>query len=782
MKKIIYSIFALSFVLFFVVSAFILTILWNYSPDLPGYEKITNYKPNLSSRIYSSDGLLLKSFHKEERLYIPIERIPKKIIQAFIAAEDKNFFNHVGVDFYAILRASFTNLINSYKNKKLIGASTITQQVVKNLLLSNEVSYERKIKEILLALRIENILEKEQILELYLNDIYLGKRSYGIASASLNYFNKSLSELNLDEIAFLASLPKAPNNYNPNKNYEAAFERRNWVLDRMYSNKFIEKEDLIYKTNPIILFSRNKLIFNEADYFYEEIRKYLFNKYGEKKFYSDGLIIKTSLDSNMQKIANESLVRGLIDYDKRHGWRGSLGKDEVSAENIVNFILKFKNPFPNKWKIVQIKKINNSIINVLDQNNKDFIVDLSLSENKWLKKEVFSIGELIFVELKNNNLIIRQIPEVNGAIIVLNPHSGDVLAMSGGLSFNLSQFNRSTQAKRQPGSAFKPFVYITALNEGFNPSTLVLDAPYVIDQGPGLPKWKPANYTDEFYGLTTIRTGIEKSRNLMTIRLANEIGIPKILQTAKEFEIDKFLDDNMSMSLGSGLVRLIDITNAYGIIANGGKKIQPNFIQSIYDREGKLIFKSTNKNCFDCLVKKLDKNIKVPNILDTKELIIDPRIAYQVTSMMEGVVQRGTAIKLKDLGLPLAGKTGTTNKNKDAWFIGYSPDIVVGIYVGYDQPKSLGFKETGSSVAVPIFKNYALKSDINKNNKPFRIPNGLTFINIDPNTGMPSNNENAIMEPFIKSPENILKNEINVIDSLGFSSEIISGTGGLLNN
>ena len=625
-------------------------------------------------------------------------------------------------------------------------------------------------------------MTKEQILELYLNDIYLGKRSYGIASASLNYFNKSLSQLNLDEIAFLASLPKAPNNYNPNKNYNAAFERRNWVLDRMYSNKFIEEKDLKYKTAPIKLFSRNKVIFNEADYFYEEIRKFLFDKYGEKKFYSDGLIIKTSLNSKLQKIANNSLLKGLIDYDKRHGWRGSLGKDEVSSANIKNYILKFKNPFPNKWKIVQIKKINKNLINVLDENNIELTIDLNFSENEWLKKEVFTIGELFFVEIINKDLIIRQIPDVNGAIIVLNPHSGDVLAMSGGFSFNLSQFNRSTQAKRQPGSAFKPFVYITALNEGLNPSTLVLDAPYVIDQGPGLPKWKPANYTEEFYGLTTIRTGIEKSRNLMTIRLANEIGIPKILQTAKEFGIDEFLDDNMSMSLGSGLVKLIDITNAYGIIANGGKKIQPNFIQSIYDRKGKLVFKSSNKNCDDCLIENFDKKINIPKISDTEELVIDSRIAYQVTSMMEGVVQRGTAIKLKDLGFPLAGKTGTTNKNKDAWFIGYSPDIVVGIYVGYDQPKTLGFKETGSSVAVPIFKNYALNSDINQNNKPFKIPNGLTFINIDPKTGMPSNNENSIMEPFIKSSENILKNEINVIDSLGFSSEIISGTGGLLNN
>ncbi|MBD1148066.1 PBP1A family penicillin-binding protein [Pelagibacterales bacterium SAG-MED31] len=759
-----------------------MTILWRYSPELPGYDKIINYKPNLSSRLYSSDGLLLKSFHKEERLFIPIERIPKKIIYAFISAEDKNFFNHIGIDFYAIFRASISNLINNLNDKKLIGASTITQQVVKNLLLSNEVSYERKIKEILLALRIENILTKNQILELYLNDIYLGYRSYGIASASLNYFNKSLSDLNLSEIAFLASLPKAPNNYNPKKNYNAAFERRNWVINRMYANKFIKEDDLNSKINPIKLYPRSNSVFNKADYFYAEIRKKLFKKYGQKKFYSDGLIIKTSLDSKLQKIANESLVKGLIDYDKRHGWRGSIGKVTENGTNLNHFISKFNNPFPNKWKIVQIKKIKKNRIHAFDIDQNNLIINLNLSENQWLKNEVFLIGELIFVENIKNQNIIRQIPEVNGAIVVLNPQSGDILAMSGGLSFNLSQFNRSTQAKRQPGSAFKPFVYIAALNEGFNPSTLVLDAPYVIDQGPGLPKWKPANYTDEFYGLTTIRTGIEKSRNLMTIRLANEIGIPKILETAKDFGIDKFLDDNLSMSLGSGLVKLIDITNAYGIIANGGKKIQPNFVQSIYNKDGKQIFKSTKKICNECIVINFDERLKIPNITEKNEIILDSRIAYQITSMMEGVVQRGTAIKLKDLGLPMAGKTGTTNKNKDAWFIGYSPDIVVGVFVGYDQPKSLGYKETGSSVAVPIFKNYALNSEINKNNKPFRIPNGLTFINIDPKTGMPSNKKNAIMEPFIKSSENILKNEINVIDSLGYSSEIISGTGGLLNN
>jgi penicillin-binding protein 1A len=776
--------FSLKFIIafLFIIVFFIFSTLWYFSIGLPDYKKLSDYQPPISSRVYSENSKLIAEYALEKRLFIPYESVPEKVINSFISAEDKNFFNHIGIDYYAILRASISNFINSLNNKKLIGASTITQQVVKNLLLSNEVSYERKIKEILLAIRIENILTKEEILELYLNDIYLGYRSYGIASASLNYFNKPLLDLDLSEIAFLASLPKAPNNYNPKKKYNAAFERRNWVLDRMYVNGYIKQEDLNYKKKPIKLYIRNNFVFNEADYFYEEIRKKLFNKYGEKKFYSDGLIIKTSLDSKLQKIANKALIDGLIDYDKRHGWRGGIGNIDIENPELKTFISNFNNPFPRKWKIVEIKTVKNNLIYSLNEKNENIIIDLSSKNNEWLKKEAFSIGEILLVENLNNDLVVRQIPEVNGGIIVLNTYSGDILAMSGGLSFKLSQFNRSTQAKRQPGSAFKPFVYITALNEGFNPSTLVLDAPYVIDQGPGLPKWKPANYTDEFYGLTTIRTGIEKSRNLMTIRLANEIGIPKILQTANIFGIDKFLEDNLSMSLGSGLVNLIDITNAYGIIANGGIKIKPNFVQSIYNKEGKQIFKSSKKNCENCFLKTLDKNINLPNIKNNEETILDPRIAYQITSMMEGVVKRGTAIKLKDLGLPLAGKTGTTNKNKDAWFIGYSPDVVVGIYVGYDEPKSLGYKETGSSVAVPIFKNYALNSEINKNHKPFRIPNGLTFINIDPKTGIPSNSKNSIMEPFIKNSENILKNEINVIDSLGYSSENISGTGGLLNN
>ena len=763
-----------------IISFFI--ILWKFSPDLPSYSKILEYKPELSSRLYSSDGVLLKSYHRQERIFVPIERIPQDLINAFLSSEDKKFYLHKGIDVIAIIRATLSNIISFFNDQKLIGASTITQQVVKNLLLTNEISFDRKIKEILLAIRIENILTKNQILELYLNDIYLGLRSYGIASASLNYFNKSINDLNLGEIAFLASLPKAPNNYNPKKNYKKAIERRNWVIDRMYENGFIKSKDLEFKNTPIKIFDRDKNIFIGADYYYEEIRKNLFSVYGKDKLYSEGLIIKTSLNTNLQSIAENSLINGLIQYDKRQGWRGVLGNLIDDNLKFQEAKLKFKNPFPNKWKLAKIDKIDSYKLTLTNQEMIKFNLDLNTKSNKWLMDKNFKKGDLLFVERKEKSFVIRQIPLVNGAIIVIDPHSGNILAMSGGFSFSLSQFNRATQAKRQPGSAFKPFVYIAALKQGFSPSTLILDAPYVIDQGPGLPKWKPANYSDEFYGLTTMRTGIEKSRNLMTIRLANKIGIDSIMSAAKDFNIQKYLNRNMSMSLGSGLVTLMDLTNAYGIIANGGKKINPNIIQSIYSKNGNKILDNSNKICNSCILDKININTELPTIINNYEQTINPKIAYQITSMMEGVIQRGTAKSLKALNIPLAGKTGTTNDNKDAWFIGFSPDLVIGVYVGHDIPKNLGFKQTGSSVAVPIFRDFIKESKINYNNTPFRIPSGLSFVSIDPKTGLSSNNETSIMEAFIEGTEPYSKDDINILDSLGIINDSISGTGGLLNN
>ena len=774
-------------IIFFVLSSVIISMfffifLWKYSPELPNYSKILQYKPELSSRLYSADGVMLKSYHRQKRIYIPIERIPKNLINAFLSSEDKKFYSHFGIDVIAIIRAAITNILAIFNNQKIIGASTITQQVVKNLLLSNEVSFDRKIKEILLSIRIENILEKNQILELYLNDIYLGFRSYGVAAASLNYFNKSVNDLNLGEIAFLASLPKAPNNYNPEKNYAKALERRNWVIDRMYENGFISSNDLNFKDKPIEIIANKNKIFVGANYFYEEIRKKLFLNYGVETLYSEGLIIKTSLNSKLQSLAEESLINGLINYDKKQGWRGpivNLNENNIKFEEVIK---KTQNPFPNKWFFAKIDNINSSKL-ILSSNNLDnFEIDLNTEPNKWLINKQFKINDILFIEKKNLSYVIRQIPSVNGAIVVIDPFSGDVLAMSGGFSFFLSQFNRSTQAKRQPGSAFKPFVYISALKKGYTPSTLILDAPYVIDQGPGLPKWKPANYSDEFYGLTTMRTGIEKSRNLMTIRLANKIGVDSILSSARDFSIEKYLDKNMSMSLGSGLVTLIDLTNAYGIIANGGKKINPNIIKSIYSRNGKKILDNSNKLCKNCRLETLDMNSKLPEINNIAKEVLDPKIAYQITSMMEGVIHRGTARSLKDLKMPLAGKTGTTNDNKDAWFIGYSPNLVVGVFVGHDTPKNLGYKQTGSSVAVPIFKDFIKKSNTNANNIPFRIPSGLSFVTINNKTGLPSTNNESIMEAFIEGSEPYTKDDISILDSLGIINNSISGTGGLLIN
>ena len=754
--------------------------LWRYSSELPSYEKIVEYKPNLSSRIYSSDGFLLKSFYTEERIFIPVDRIPQNIKYAFLASEDKNFYNHYGVDIIAIFRAFLTNIININSNKRVVGASTITQQVVKNLLLSNELSYSRKIKEIILAIRIENILDKNDILELYLNDIYLGYGSYGIGSASLNYFNKSIYDLQLHEIAFLASLPKAPNNYNPKKNYYKAIDRRNWVIDRMYVNDFITREELDYKNEPIEVFERVDIEFSDADYFYEEIRKELFNKFGKEKLYSEGLVIKTALDSSMQKNANLSLIEGLIEYEKRNGWNGLI--ENTNLENFYNNKSDYinLNPFFPKWKTVIIDQVFQKKLIVFDLNKIKLEIDLDNEFNNWLLDIAFNKGDVIYVQKKNNSYIINQEPKVNGAIIVLDPYTGDVLALSGGYSFKKSEFNRATQAKRQPGSAFKPIVYLAALNEGYSPATLILDAPYVVDQGPGLPKWKPSNYTDEFYGLTTMRTGIEKSRNLMTVRLANRIGMNKILSMANNFDINQDLNENLSMSLGSGVVTLIDLTKAYAIIANGGKKIEPKLITSIYSKEGNKIYDTRLKKCFECRIKTILSKNEIPKLVENKNIIIDPRLTYQITSMMEGVIKRGTAKKLKDLNVPIAGKTGTTNKNKDAWFIGFTPDLVIGVYVGYDQPKSLGYKQTGSSVAVPIFKKFAEKIKINKNKKPFRIPAGISFVRIDPKSGNISSMQNSIAEPFILGSEPYSDN-IKIIDGLeNFNNDSISGTGGLL--
>ena len=767
-------------IILLIMTILIFYILWKFSPDLPSYSELKNYKPSLTTRVFTSDGMLLDEYFIEERLFVPIEKIPVNLIYAFISAEDKNFYNHFGIDLLSIIRAAITNISNLGSNKRLIGASTITQQVVKNFLLSKEVSLERKIKEIILAIRIEQVLSKDNILELYLNDIYLGYGSYGVAASSLNYFNKSLQELNLEEMAYLAALPKAPNNYHPLKNYNNAIARRNWVLDRMKSNDYISEEELKVKKNKLIVMKRETIHPINADYFREEVRKILYNNFGKKNLYEEGLVVKTTLNTFFQNIADQVLVDGLIDHDKRRGWRGPITNVNsiLSSEKSLNDIL---NPFPNKWHLSVVKEIYNKSVEIKYLNNETDIISLS-ENNQWLAKEKLEIGDVFFIEKVNNELIIRQTPKADGAIIVIDPHSGKVLALTGGFSFKISEFNRATQAKRQPGSAFKPFVYMSALKDGFTPSTLILDAPYVIDQGPGLPKWKPSNYAEKFYGLGTLRIGVEKSRNLMTIRLADKLGMNKILKTAEDFNLHKGLDNNLSMALGAGVVTLKDLTNAYAMIVNGGKKIKPKLIQSVYDRRGKLIFTSEEKKCPNCIQSGDLIDYDLPKIEEKEEFIIDKKLAYQMTSMLEGVVQRGTGKRIAELKIPLAGKTGSTNDNKDAWFIGFSPDLVVGVYVGYDHPKSLGYKETGSKVAVPIFKDFMSQALFNKNKIPFRVPSGISFVRIDSQTGLQTDSKDGIMEPFIQGTEPF-NQKVLVLDSFGsVMTDTLSGTGSLLIN
>ena len=756
--------------------------LWKFSPELPSYTDLKNYNPSLSSRVFTSDGLLIDKYYVEERIFIPIDRIPTSLINAFLAAEDKNFYSHFGIDIIAIFRASFTNILNKFSSKRMIGASTITQQVVKNLLLTNEISFERKFKEIILAIRIENILDKKQILELYLNDIYLGYGSYGVASASLNYFNKSLNDLRIEESAFLAALPKAPNHYNPKINYSKALNRRNWVLEKMYKNKFIDSLQLLNKKKPILIVDRYEDKFQEANYYKEEVRKRLNNLLGNNTLNEEGLIIKTSIDTNLQKILDNVLIDGLVKQDKKYGWRGPL--DNISESITSNkFSLKRINPFPKIWVLQQIIDINENILSVRDEEGNYRTIDLTVENNDWLLKENFKLGDIFFTHVVGGELVIIQIPLVNGAIVAIDPHTGKVRALSGGFSFALSEFNRATQAKRQPGSAFKPLVYISALKEGYTPSTLILDAPYVVDQGPGQPKWKPSNYTDKFYGLSTMRTGIEKSRNLMTIRLADKIGMEKILETAKDFKIDNYMDQNLSMSLGAGLVSLIDLTNAYAMIVNGGMDIEPTLIVSVNDKTGKQILNNETKVCNLCSQGGGKLDYDIPRVLSTQKSILDARMAYQITSMLEGVILRGTGKKIASLNVPLAGKTGTTNENKDAWFVGFSPDLAVGVYVGFDRPKTLGYKQTGSAVAVPIFKKFMEVANINSLKIPFRIPPGLSFVRIDPNSGLISKDAKGILEPFIIGTEPYNEDYVKKLKALNsLNNDTITGTGSLLEN
>ena len=735
-----------------------LSTFWYFSSDLPDYKILANYKPPVSSRVHSGEGQLIAEYALQKRLFIPYSSIPEKVIYSFLSAEDKNFFSHPGVDAKSITRAILKNLKNYFYEKRLEGASTITQQVAKNFLLTSEVSLKRKIKEAILAFRIERAYSKERIMELYLNQIYLGEGTYGIAAASLEYFDKAVSDLSYEESALLAALPKAPSKYNPYKSIEKAKKRRNIVLKNLYENLYIDKntyDNLIKK--KIVTRKRKIELLEEANFYSEEVRRVVNDSYGYDELYKGGLSIRTPLNSNYQIKALEALREGLEEYDKRHGWRGP-----ISNINKDNWEKNIKEYIPDKslnWKLAKVISVKKLIVEIETKDKEIGFIDFK--NVNWIRKKSFedilNVHDIIYVKkIKNNKWNLKQLPKVNGAIAVMDPYTGRVLAMVGGFSFKLSEFNRATQAKRRPGSAFKPIVYAAALENGFTPSTLVLDAPFVMDQGEGLKTWKPENYGKKFYGPSTLRTGIEKSRNLMTVRIAQQVGFEQIAKTTKNFGVYDDVPELLSVSLGSAETTLIQLTNAYSTFVNGGKKVKPIFIDRIQDRRGKTIFNSDNRKCLGCEdISYLNKQI--PTIEDDKKQIVSPETAYQITSMLEGVIKRGTGRKLKNLNLTLAGKTGTTNKNMDAWFLGFTSNLVIGVYVGFDEPKTLGKYETGAKAALPIFKKFIQKAVKKKDALPFKIPKNISLVVVDVENGLQPNNETKemIYESF-KTKDNII--------------------------
>ena len=749
-------------IIFILSLLFIFSAFWYFSAGLPDYKKLSNYQPPISSRVYADNGKLIAEYAIEKRLFIPYDFIPKKVINSFLSAEDKNFFKHLGVDAKGILRAVFKNLKNIVNDKRLEGASTITQQVAKNFLLSNEVSYKRKIKEAILAFRIERAYSKERILELYLNQIYLGEGTYGIAAASLEYFNKSVKNLDYAESSLLAALPKAPSKYNPFRYPAEAKFRRDLVLKNLRENNFInDKELILLKKEKIKLKKRKIEIVNEANSYTEEVRRIIKDKYGFKKLYSEGLSIKSALNIEYQIHAIEALRSGIESYDRRHGWRGPLA-NKLKDKNWKNKVKKLKLDPTLKWSQVEILEINDTSMSVKSDDEKKILLtkkNLSWAVNKKEIKEVFKIGDIILVKKEKDEWKLKQYPKVNGGIVAINPYSGKVKALVGGFSFSSSEFNRVTQAKRQPGSAFKPFVYAAALENGYSPNSIVLDAPFIAEQGIGLKDWKPENYGKKFYGPSTLRKGIEYSRNLMTVRIAETLGIDKILKLSSDLNIYKEIPELLSVSLGSAETTLINLTSAYASFVNGGKKINPVLINKIQDRRGKTIFRSTNAKCSGC-DRFLESSKKLPIIkFDNKE-IFSKQTAYQITSILEGAVQRGTGKKLKNLNVPLAGKTGTTNNNFDAWFIGFSSNLVIGVYIGFDNPKTLGKYETGSKAALPIFKDFIERAIYRDEFKKFNIPEGIYFAPVNYDTGEKTsfNNKKTIIEAFKLKDINSMKN------------------------
>ncbi len=742
--------------------------------DLPDYEVLAKYEPPVTTRFHASDGALMAEFAHQRRLYLPIQAVPDRVKAAFLSAEDKNFYQHPGIDLTGLGRAVVTNLKNMGTGRRPVGASTITQQVAKNFLLDSTQSYDRKIREMILSFRIEQAYSKDRILELYLNEIFFGLGSYGIAGAALTYYDKSVNELTVAEAAYLAALPKGPQNYHPFRYADRAIERRNWVIDQMVDNGYVSREEgaKAKATGLDVKPRRSGTYLFAGEYFTEEVRREIINRYGEKALYEGGLSVRTTLDPELQKIARNSLHDGLVDYDTLRGYRGPVTKIDISGDwGVALGEVKALSDVP-EWKLAVVLEAGvdsvrlglqpaREVSDALSKEREEITVSAKdmnwamrhVVDGKRLKAkspaDVLAPGDVVYVEQKGADGAwkLRQVPEVEGAMIAMDPHTGRVLAMVGGFSFAESEFNRATQAMRQPGSAFKPFVYAAALDNGYTPASVVLDAPITIKQGNQV--WEPKNYGGQSAGPSTLRAGIERSRNLMTVRLANDMGMKLVVEYAERFGIYDNLLPYLPMSLGAGETTVMRMVSAYSIIANGGKQIKPSMIDRIQDRYGKTVYKHDERGCEGCVATSWVDQPE-PELVDNSEQVLDPMTAYQITSMMEGVVQRGTAVILSDLGRPIAGKTGTTNEEKDAWFIGYTPDLVVAVFMGFDNPVPMGKGSTGGGLAAPIFKDFMATALKGKPAVDFRVPDGMTLIAINRKTGMRAarGEPDTIMEAF----------------------------------
>ncbi len=741
--------------------------IYYYSRNLPDYSQLKAYHPPCVTRIYSSDGKLMEEYAREHRIFVPISSLPKSLIEAFIAVEDKNYYDHSGIDIFSILRAAIKNIPKLLNNQRVEGGSTITQQVVKNFLLTSERKIERKIKEAILSYMITKTLTKDQILELYLNQIYLGKGAYGVAAAALVYFNKSVEELTLNESAVLAAMPKSPSQFDPRRHYNRIFERKNYVIMRMYEEGYIPQK-LAKETikDPIILGTFNKQLFVNADYYAEQVRSEVINMFGEEYFYTAGLTIITCLDSTLQKGAAKALDAGILKFDRDRGYRGP-----IKNIDIINWQDDLKEmPIPagikNDFLAVVLEVHDNfARIGLKDATQSN----IYLKDMKWAKtnlksvKDILKVGDIIIAckkhdssitSDKNSNLqyMLGQIPLINGGMIVMEPVTGKVLAAEGGYDFGASKFNRVNQASRQSGSLIKPFVYLAALENGIEPNRIFEDEYLEISQGPSLPLWTPKNHDSKFMGPITMRKGMEKSRNLVTIRVGLTAGIKKVAETIRRFGISEDPVAMNSIFLGAVDTSLEKMTTAYAIIASEGRKVVPHYIELIKDRKGNVLYRRDYSECDQCKNYKFDQasgNVLPPEYEQADErMITDEASNYQITSFLEGVMKRGTGSRAKGLSFTVAGKTGTTNNAKDVWFIGFTPRLVVGNFIGYDQPKSLGAHAYGANVTLPIFIDFMKNSYQDIPDIPFRVPSTIKLVKTSYDNGQVSTAPDSIDEAF----------------------------------